>query len=608
VANLSTAHEKVLNDARSVFRYADSHRSIMDWRVKAREDYGFFDGTRQWPESVLADLRARGQDPVVVNKIKNLVNYMSGIEIQTRVRTAFRPHSNKPEHELLAKALTHKVYYDQERLDMPHWDSYKFKDSLITGIGWSNIFNEKSAIDYEYVNPFNIIYDADDLSPELTDMDYVIRLRWLSLDRAIKLWPTKRKYFESMFAGNTVLKKSSELSGEISCRINGFQDIYSAGNGSFGSKILIVELQKRNTKTAYCGFDYQGHYFETFNEEEAEQLTPNKKEIEEKEATQIMRTVFTQECLLENAPLNPNIPNLKDFTYIPTLWSRRFEDGVPEGWISVMKDIQRESNYRRAKLIDDLSSVRIFVDPVAVEGQSAQEVLVNLRRSGSVNFISGVKENIIIDDNAKLSGPQFQMLQHTDQELQQVSGIHDDALGKTTNATSGVAIQNRQINSVRNQVFAFDNFKNMKKRTGQMFLALIQGGGEEFIEARILDDDEQESIILNLSREVNGKKVMFNDIRTLPLGIEVEEVPDFTSSLDEQKVALENLMQNPRAEMIMQSEGLMKQLKIRGYKDIAKEMRAITQQNQPQQKLPSPGGSNLGQMQQDILAPEQEVI
>jgi hypothetical protein len=273
-----------------------------------------------------------------------------------------------------------------------------------------------------------------------------------------------------------------------------------------------------------------------------------------------------------------------------------------------MKDIQRESNYRRAKLIDDLSSVRIFVDPDAVDGQSAQEVVENLRRSGSVNFISDVKNKLIIDDNAKLSGPQFQMLQHTDQELQQVSGIHDDALGKTTNATSGVAIQNRQINSVRNQVFAFDNFKHMKKRAGEMFLALLQGGGDEFIEANILDGDEKESIILNLSREVNGKKVMFNDIRTLPLGIEVEEVPDFTSSLDEQKVALENLMQNPRAEMIMQSEGLMRQLKIRGYKEIANEMRSITQQNQPQQGSKIQGGSSSDQMQQDILSPEQEVI
>ena len=75
-----------------------------------------------------------------------------------------------------------------------------------------------------------------------------------------------------------------------------------------------------------------------------------------------MRSLFTADILLEHAPLNPNLPDLPDFTYIPTLWTRIFESGIPDGWVSVMKDVQRESNYRRAKLIYNLNSFRAVVD------------------------------------------------------------------------------------------------------------------------------------------------------------------------------------------------------------------------------------------------------
>ena len=292
---------------------------------------------------------------------------------------------------------------------------------------------------------------------------------------------------------------------------------------------------------------------------------------------------------------------------MPTLWSRRFEDGVPEGWISVMKDLQRESNYRRAKLISDLSSVRVFVDPEAMDGVDAEQMAENFRRNASINFVSKPKENIIIDENSKLSGPQFQMLQHTDQELQQVSGIYDDALGKQTNATSGVAVKERQINSVRNQIFAFDNFKHMKKRAGEMFLALLQGSGQEFLESKYLDDDEKQSIILNMSRNINGKKVMFNDIRTLPLSLYVEEVSDFSSSADERRAVMENILANQRADLILQSPAVMRLMQVRDYKQIAKEMQQIAQQNNPKMAV-AQGGINGAPEEGNILEPTQDII
>ena len=601
--SISTAQEQALTTARRYFEYADKHPMTATFRKKAQEDYGFYDGTGQWPLSILQELKERGQTPITVNKIKNLINYMSGVEIQTRFRVAFRSHSGKIEDDRLAKALTHLGYAIQENQDMPHKASLKFRDALITGIGWSNIFKEKltGEICYEYINPMNILFDPDDLSPSLNHMNFVVRLRWLPLFQAEEIWPHHGKYFKSLFSA-TGNMDAGNYSGEIQQRQQGYVDLYTAGNDGSGSRILVVEVQYKKKAKAYQGIDHQGHAFQTFNEEEAHQLTASKQGLEEINATQVMRTVFTGEALLEYGPLEPMLPNLSDFTYIPCLWTRRFEDGVPEGWLSVMKDIQRESNYRRTKLVNNLNSFRAIIDGDAFTGKNPEEIRQELKRPDSV-LIKTPGSLLEIESNQGLAPGQFEMLQRGDQELQQVSGIFDDALGKETNAESGVAIERRQVNSVRNQVFAFDNLRMMKKREARMMLDLIQGGGDEFIEAQILTEDEHEQILLNVVRDVKGEKIIFNDIRTLPLSIYVEEVPDFESSLQEQQAALQALLGNANATLIMQSALFMKRMGIRDYESLASEMKQLAGEQAEQQaaiKMQAQGASAQGTTPQEM--------
>jgi hypothetical protein len=350
---------------------------------------------------------------------------------------------------------------------------------------------------------------------------------------------------------------------------------------------MIVEVQYRDTQPCFEGIDQQGHYFETFDEEEAS-LLQGDKNLTKKNATRIMRALFTGDALLEYGPLDPLLPNLPDFTYIPCVWGRRFEDGVPDGWISVMKDIQRESNVRRSRLFNNLNSSRVIMDDDAMgPGKDIEQIRQELKRPDSV-IIKNKGSELTIESNQSLAPAQFEMLTRSDQELQQTSGIYDEALGKETNAQSGVAIQNRQVNSVRNQIFGFDNLRLMKKREARMLLNLIQGGGDEFMEAQILTEEEMESVLLNVVREVQGQKVIFNDVRTLPLSIYVEEVPDFESSLQEQQAALEEILSNPNAMFILQSPALLKRLGFRDHEKLSQEMAEIKMQNAQAEQAAEP--------------------
>ncbi len=180
-----------------------------------------------------------------------------------------------------------------------------------------------------------------------------------------------------------------------------------------------------------------------------------------------------------------------------------------------------------------------------------------------------------------------------DHELQQVSGMYSDSLGEATNATSGVAIKARQIGSSKNLAFGFDAFNLVKKREGKMLIDLMQSSGLENMFVNIvLDNDEKETFVMNLVREVKGKKIIFNDIRTIPVDVFVEIVPDYDSSRDEEKAAFESILMNQRADLILQNPYLIKIFAgDRNADKISEAMQAINQQSAEQQMMIKGGGA-----------------
>ncbi len=191
--SLSSTRQAALQRAQDCFRTASLHPSTQEFRQKCMEDQAFYDGTGQWTARDLQTLLMREQLPITVNICKGYVDALSGVEIQSRYRTACRSDSHKPQDDKLTEALTHWLYYIQEHQDLPYKGSLKFRDSLICGIGWSHLCKENGVYYYDYVHPFNVIPDPDDLSPQYTTMKYVCRKRWMSPDMLKARWPKARE-------------------------------------------------------------------------------------------------------------------------------------------------------------------------------------------------------------------------------------------------------------------------------------------------------------------------------------------------------------------------------------------------------------------------------
>jgi hypothetical protein len=242
-----------------------------------------------------------------------------------------------------------------------------------------------------------------------------------------------------------------------------------------------------------------------------------------------------------------------------------------------MKDIQRDCNVRITKSVHAINSSRVIFEGNPMPGKDIEKIRQELKNTDSV-IVLPKESKFQITSNAPLGEEQIKIVQLYLDLMQRVTGIYDEMLGIPTNATSGVSQNIRQINSVRNNVFAFDNFSSMKKREARFILDMIQSGGDENISVEILSPEERDIIVMNLKREVNGKAFFFNDIRTLPVSLYVEEVPDYQSTFEEQRATFESLLSNAHAQWLMLSPDLMRRLGVRNPEKIADEMRQALQE------------------------------
>lgn len=577
-----------------IFRLGNNHPSILAFRKALNEDFPFYEG-EQWLQKDKDIVEARDQEPLVANISQLYIDALSGIEILSRHRAAARSNSQDPEEEKKANAVTYILYAIQEYNSVPFKSSLKFRDALICGIGWSYQYKEDNAFKYEYVHPSNVIFDPDDSSPQLTNMKYVIRKWFLRLDQIKANWPKTT----STINLSDEIDNTGAVSAEILDREANYTS-YTDYNSQANTTHLVVEVQYKVEAKAYCGIDKNGHYFETFEEDDAHKIVNSVKDIEEIKATRIMRVIFKDDILLEFGPLEPDLPNRNDFSYIPFVWKRRYKSFVPIGLLNSMKSIARDCNARLTTAVYLLNSTQISFegDEHLLAGMDLETLRWEAkRRDGIIMFPPGSGGKIL--SNSKDAADQTNIIKFSMELMQKILGITDVQLGIQTNATSGVAQDKRQYAAIKNNIFGFDALSEMKKREARYFLDAILYSSDTNIIADIITPDQKETIILNMEHETKEGTVLLNNIRNSPISLYIEEVPDYRSSAEENQAIMESLLANQNAPLILQNPEIMKEMRIRNADKIAQVMRKAMQEKIMMEQGISPGG------QQELMPPSQ---
>lgn len=584
-----------------LFRFASLNPLTIAGRERIRHNLLFaLGGKYQWLQDDLETLRDRGQLPITCNITSSFIKSLSGVEIQSRFRAAVRSDSGKEEEKALTAALTQVLFNFQEHESVPHKGSLKFRDGLNCGIGWSHIYKDDMRYRYERINPYNILPDPDDLSDQFTEMKFVCRKMFLAPDYIKKTW--KRSAADIDLSDSNLY--SGLLTPEMIDRSSpaGFSLYPSGGNNS---RYLVVEVQKKIEEKAYSGIDRKGYYFEVFDEDTALKIADSKNNVKEINATRIMQSKLLGRHLLEHSPVGCDIPNRKEFDFIPWVFERGF-DGEFYGLQDDMHSMARDCNARITKAVYALNSSKLIYEGEDLEeGKTKFQIQQELKRLDSV-IVLPKDSNYQIISNANLSEQQISIAREYWQFfLQRATGITDDSRGIETNASSGVAQKVRQVNSVKNNIFAFDSFAEMKKREAEHVLNLIQSSYDTNLFTQILSSEGNETMILNRTVETDDGEEIINDISNIPMSIYIEEVPEYRSSFEERQQNLKIFLASPNAKDFIFSPTLMEETGLFRGSEAEKVSEEMLRSLQQRMMMEQGGSPSMPQNSQQITPQQQ---
>jgi hypothetical protein len=519
---------KILEKAKAYYQESKNSTIYQNWLNQAKQAWNFYDG-EQWSESEKLALEKSAQAPIVINKIATKIDAVSGNEISSRTRVAYRSRSGAKNEEQTARALTDLALYVAQKNDQSIELSNMFKAGLITGVGWLDIgVKSNGSIPYIFnncENELNIIYDIRSRNLDYSDARFVAREKWLDI-------PTLQALFKDK--ANTVIKQLQTQTYSQNFGIGFNEELTSAEEylNTQEQRAKVVEVQFKQTEKLYTVTNKLGQSFSTFDKALAYKEKDN--EVTESFNYRTYLVYFTESTVLSYKALDYDF---NDFTLVPYFFKRKRTNGEPYGLVKSAIDPQREYNKRRSKALHLLNTVQVVADVDAVEDpnilarEAARPDGIILKRPG---------KDLKILRNAELANSQVAIMNQATADIQETTGVFDDRLGKKTDAVSGIAIQQRQIASTNNQMFAFDNLRKVKKQLGRMILSLIR---QYFTSEMIINitDDINVPKLVTLNKvaidedgkpiyDDNGNQLKVNDVVYGDFDIHVEEVKDALSS------------------------------------------------------------------------------
>ena len=172
------------------------------WRKEAEQDYDFVAG-KQWTEADKHKLEQSGRPAITINRIKPLINVLSGYQRLNRYDIDFLPRtSDDIDICTVRKGITKYVLdacgYDNE-------ESQAFLDAAIGGLGWMEVGYKVSddMTDGEAFvkrqDPFGIYVDPESHETDFSDAKYVCRAKWVDKDELEEVYPEHADAIEAQY-------------------------------------------------------------------------------------------------------------------------------------------------------------------------------------------------------------------------------------------------------------------------------------------------------------------------------------------------------------------------------------------------------------------------
>jgi hypothetical protein len=441
-------------------------------------DEDFYDNI-QWSDEDARTLEERGQIPLVFNVIATTIDWVLGTE--KRSRTDFKVLPRRKEDGQPAQRKTELLKYLSDVNQTGFDVSRAFEDATKAGVGWLEDGwqgdDEDEPIYSEAERWRNMLWDSTAQKLSLEDARYIMRSKWVDLDIAKAMFPKRKKLLERscdeslgwshIDAYGDQAMDSSELENSGQGESGSFNDQVS---GYQRRRLRIIEVWFRMPVQAkkIRGGMFAGEIFDEQSPGHQDAVASGDAEIVERPVMRMYVALMTTAGLLYLAP-SPYRHNRYPFTPI---WNkRRGRDGMPYGMIRNIRDLQVDINKRASKALHILSSNKVIMDDGAVE--DLDTFAEELARPDAI-IVKKQGYALTLNADRDLAAAHLDMMSRDIQMVQQVGGVTDENLGRSTNAVSGVAIQARQEQGSLSTSGLFDNLRLARQLQGEKQVSLLE--------------------------------------------------------------------------------------------------------------------------------------
>lgn len=568
-------------------RAAIPHRR---WAETAKVCQDFFEG-RQWTEEQIAALKRDDRPWLVLNKIAPLIRLVSGYQRNNRTDINFLPTNDMSSSQDIADVLSMIVKSVSTKNLLQYTDSEVFYDGIITGRGWwdqrlnfeDNDFGE---IKIRPADPFSIYVDPDADTYDLNETaNYIQESRWTSVDEvefnygkpAAELLKS-RVYWGSnqdmpglaygLVEEVSPIRNFAMIANEYGMSIN---DLY------YTEFVDTYQKRLRLIDTQYYMTEWRRHFIDLETGDKT--VIPDTWDDDKIKKCLLYAQNLKQELTVDwrkhkRIRWSVMCGDLMVFdgwspyaTFTKTPFFPYFRRGVTQGLVQDLLDPQREINKRRMSTTEILTRNANSGWKYHVEALD-QKQKNNLKRHGARPGINvewkgdkGPPERI---EPGGYPVGHDKLEEKSRNDLLEISGINESALGELDKVQSGRAIEARQRQSVIALQPYLDNFSRSKNIQGVKFKELIQAHYTEHRVVRTIGEDgkmamqEINKIMQPQPGQMptNGIQEILNDVTIGKYEVQVDETPMSSTFENAQfEEALDVLQKlGPVGEMLLQTD------------------------------------------------------
>lgn len=448
-------------------------------RAQQAKDEDYYDHI-QWSEQDAAEIKARGQAPIVYNVIAQTLNWIIGSE--KRGRTDFKILPRGKEDAKPAESKTKYLKYLSDVNRTAFHRSRAFEDTAKVGIGWIECGvqdeDDGEPIYDRYESWRNMLWDSASTEIDGSDMRYQFRSRWVDEDIALALFPDRQQAVRDAVTDVGVYGSTALMDGDDAMD---FAEADRELNGHLTTMTLHKRRRLRLIEAWYRepsnvkkmrGGPYNGQVVDEKDPRHQDSINNGECYVVEKVMMQTRVAIITVNGMLfdDVSPYRHN-----RFKFIPIWAYRRGRDGLPYGVIRGLRDIQDDINKRASKALYILSTNKIIMDKGAIDSETMtiDELAAEIARPDAIIEVNAGKR-FEINVDRELAPAHLDLMSRNISMIQQVGGVTDELLGRSTNATSGVAVKARQDQGSVSTNKLFDNLRLAVQMHGEIELSLVE--------------------------------------------------------------------------------------------------------------------------------------